>query len=83
MRVSLREQRAALIAEGKEIPPELLNAFFKDDKDEKKLDDAVYMSMQKVLEAVQSHKDAWPFAEPITETVAPDYADVIEVIRVY
>ncbi|XP_061167049.1 uncharacterized protein LOC133175924 isoform X2 [Saccostrea echinata] len=87
-RLELREQRAALLAEGKEIPPELMyvantgHSKYVDDHDSYtnrvELDEEVVEEMNKVLEMVKAHKDAWPFEEPVTEEDAPGYHDIIK-----
>ncbi|KAJ8298613.1 hypothetical protein KUTeg_022673 [Tegillarca granosa] len=79
----MREQRARLIAEGKEIPPELLytaSPFHSkyEDSDRPELDDDTIDGMIKVIESVRDHKDAWPFYDPVDEEVAPGYHDVIK-----
>lgn len=85
-RLEQREQRAQLIAEGKEIPPELqytastYNSKYREEEEgqQPELDDEDIEEMEKVLEAVKSHKDAWPFMEPVDEEVAPGYHDVVK-----
>ncbi|XP_048779537.2 uncharacterized protein LOC125682944 isoform X2 [Ostrea edulis] len=79
-RLALREQRAALLAEGKEIPPELMyvaNPGNSNYTNKVELDEEVVEEMNRVLEMVKAHKDAWPFEEPVTEEDAPGYHDII------
>uniref|UniRef100_K1PW96 Cat eye syndrome critical region protein 2 n=1 Tax=Magallana gigas TaxID=29159 RepID=K1PW96_MAGGI len=87
-RLALREQRAALLAQGKEIPPELMyvantnSSKYVDDHDSYtnrvELDEEVVEEMNRVLEMVKAHKDAWPFEEPVAEEEAPGYHDIIK-----
>nr|KAG5700980.1 hypothetical protein BaRGS_022691 [Batillaria attramentaria] len=80
-RVQLREERARLIAEGKEIPPELLNGLKSADgqgQETQILEEEVVAKLHKVLTALMKHHEAWPFVEPVDETYAPGYFDIIK-----
>ncbi|XP_070567879.1 chromatin remodeling regulator CECR2-like [Ptychodera flava] len=87
-RARIREEKAYLISQGKELPPELLNfdtqsprvsrkQIMEDDDDYTELDE-IYIGLFKVIDAVRAHQDAWPFAEPVDESYAPGYYDVID-----
>ncbi|XP_043943178.1 cat eye syndrome critical region protein 2 homolog [Protopterus annectens] len=84
-RKKLRKKHAWLLAQGNDLPLEQLLDFdsyssvmsAKKSKDLYELDD-YYTSMYKVVDLVKAHQDSWPFLDPVDESYAPNYYDIIK-----
>lgn len=41
-------------------------------------DEDLQIGMHKILDHVKNHRDAWPFAYPVDEDIAPNYYSIIK-----
>ncbi|KAJ8261900.1 hypothetical protein GJAV_G00159760 [Gymnothorax javanicus] len=69
-RVKAVEERARRRKQREEKAWLLTKDFYEIDED--------YTALYKVLEALKAHKDAWPFMEPVDESYAPNYHEIIQ-----
>lgn len=80
-RVELRELRATLIAQGKDVPLELFGTSHQEESSSESDDSSqeeLLNTMGRVLSLIRQRRDAWPFRHPVDVEFAPGYEILIE-----
>ncbi|KAK0042009.1 threonine-rich gpi-anchored glycoprotein [Biomphalaria pfeifferi] len=76
-RARLREERARLIAEGLDIPAELMNGLRHEDIDDD-VDEEMLNNLWKVFLNIKDNEHSWPFLEAVEEGNTPDFFEMIK-----